>query len=615
MNYHNIKLKRTVIAFSISMMVSGTYAQQADDTTQGKRLDNARVDMHTVPAPAEIEPAVSYPLPSGVSRSDVAIMKAMQNKLPERPATVRKSFGENLSGALFVSGKAYLTDFSRAELDQLIARFKNKQNLKIAVSGHTDNQRLSPATKKLFKDNQGLSEARALTVATYLRDGMGLKTEQLAIEGLGESRPLESNDTPEGMAKNRRVELRIWFDEVAYTAPAAPIPQVARAACAQEAAAASDLPFRITIDGEPVNINDKALEADRQRCVDVALEKGDIQVRYDSLATAPAMNVWATPNGVVQGEAAEFRAWSNYIPWVKKSELRLFRPGQKTQETPLAVLPMSWTTSTKWTPPANAGEQLFYLLRVYDEQGRFDETGLKPLTILAHARPLNDNDKIERERLTGYGENSLNLRNIPVTGGTVTVNGTHLKTGQRVEALGLELPVDPNGKFAIKQIMPNGPHTVEVKVTEADGRFTTFRRNLTIAKDDWFYVALGDLTVGRNQVAGPASLVTTDTQHYDDRVYVDGRGAFYLKGKIKGDYLLTASADTREQPIDQLFSNFSSKDPRYLLRNINPDLYYPVYGDDSTTVDDAPTQGKFFVKLEKGDSHIMWGNFQASWSG
>jgi hypothetical protein len=32
-------------------------------------------------------------------------------------------------------------------------------------------------------------------------------------------------------------------------------------------------------------------------------------------------------------------------------------------------------------------------------------------------------------------------------------------------------------------------------------------------------------------------------------------------------------------------------------------------------VDDAPTQGKFFVKLQKGDSHVMWGNFQTSWSG
>ena len=51
------------------------------------------------------------------------------------------------------------------------------------------------------------------------------------------------------------------------------------------------------------------------------------------------------------------------------------------------------------------------------------------------------------------------------------------------------------------------------------------------------------------------------------------------------------------------------------MRNLNPDLYYPVYGDDSTVVDDAPTQGKFYVRLEKGDSHVMWGNFQTAWSG
>lgn len=121
--------------------------------------------------------------------------------------------------------------------------------------------------------------------------------------------------------------------------------------------------------------------------------------------------------------------------------------------------------------------------------------------------------------------------------------------------------------------------------------------------------------MGRNGVTGPASLVTGDTTHYEGKTYIDGRGAFYLKGKIKGEYLLTAAADTREGPFKDLFSNFSSKDPRYLLRNINPDLYYPVYGDDSTTVDDAPTQGKFYVKLEKGDSHVMWGNFQTTWSG
>ncbi len=388
------------------------------------------------------------------------------------------------------------------------------------------------------------------------------------------------------------------------------------ASCAPAAAAAAELPFRVSVDGEPLNLDEAPREADRQRCTDVALEKADIQVRYDSLSMTPALNVWTTPNGVVRGQPVEFRVWANYLPWIRKAELRIFGPGQQVQEKPLLILPANWTAASAWTVPADTrDEQLFYLLRVYDSEGRFDESSLKSLTLLAREKPLADTETLERERLVGYGENSLALRNIPVSGGTVTVNGSHLQAGQSVEALGLALPVDANGKFAIKQILPAGPNTVEVKVGNADGTATTFRRNLTIPKDDWFYIAVGDLTVGKNNVAGPASLVTSDTQHYEDKVYVDGRGAFYLKGKIKGDWLLTASADTREQPIKDLFSNFSQKDPRYLLRNIDPDLYYPVYGDDSTTVDDAPTQGKFYVRLEKGDSHVMWGNFQTAWSG
>lgn len=393
--------------------------------------------------------------------------------------------------------------------------------------------------------------------------------------------------------------------------------QQAAAACKPQAAKGANAPFRITIDGQPLNTTDTPNEADAQRCTDVALEKADIQVRYDSLSISPAMNAWATPNAVVKGEMVEFRAWSNYIPWIKKVELRLFHTGQKTQEKPFEIVPIGWSGAARWVVPVStADDRVFYLLRVYDAQGRFDETNLKPLNLLAHAMPENkDKDRIERERLVGYGENSLALRNIPVTGGTVTVNGSKFKPGQRIEALGLELPIDAQGKFAIKQIMAVGPQSVEVVLKDVDGRTSMFRRSLNIAANDWFYLALGDLTIGKNGVSGPAQLVTGDLDHYDGKVYVDGRAAFYLKGKIKGEWLLTGSADTREGPVKDLLSNFSSKDPQYLLRNIDPDLYYPVYGDDSTTVDDAPTQGKFFVKLQKGDSQILWGNFQTSWSG
>ncbi len=601
-------MKKTVLAITIGLMFIPIAGAEED---AGKRVDNARVDIHALPAAGEVQPDFAYPMPSGVSHGDALTMRAAAGQLPTTPAQIKETLSDTLgNGAFFASGSAELTAVAKGALVAFAASYKGKSNLRLSVVGHTDNQRLSTRSKKIFGDNQGLSEARALAVADFLRKELGMPASAAAMSGRGEATPVANNATAEGMAKNRRVEVQIWHDLMTPPAP------VVRAPCAPMVAPQADAPFRVTVDGEPLDLDGKPLEADRQRCTDVALEKADIQVRFDNLAIAPAMNIWATPNGVLRGEKVEFRAWSNYILWVKKAELRLFRPGQQVQETPLAVLPVDWNGITGWTVPADfKDDQLFYLLRVTDADGVFDETALKPLTLLAHPKPPGDEQTIERERLAGYGENSLALRNIPVSGGTVTVNGRALKPGQSVETLGQIVPVDANGKFAIKQIMPAGAHTVAVKVGNADGTATTFRRNLSIAKDDWFYIALGDLTVGKNSVAGPAALVTSDTQHYDQKVYMDGRAAFYLKGKIKGEYLLTMAADTREQPLGDLFTNFSSKDPRYLLRNINPDLYYPVYGDDSTVVDDAPTQGKFYVKLEKGDSHVMWGNFQTSWSG
>jgi hypothetical protein len=63
------------------------------------------------------------------------------------------------------------------------------------------------------------------------------------------------------------------------------------AACSGAApASANDLPFRITVDGEPVVGDTLKPEPDRQRCVDVALAKNEIQVRYDPLQAKPALN-------------------------------------------------------------------------------------------------------------------------------------------------------------------------------------------------------------------------------------------------------------------------------------------------------------------------------------
>ncbi|MEO1307183.1 MAG: TonB-dependent receptor, partial [Pseudomonadota bacterium] len=102
----------------------------------------------------------------------------------------------------------------------------------------------------------------------------------------------------------------------------------------------------------------------------------------------------------------------------------------------------------------------------------------------------------------------------------------------------------------------------------------------------------------------------TDDPDYSD-TYERGRVAFYLKGKVRGDVLITAALDTGEEDLDQIFSNLDEKNPRELIERIDPDEYYPVYGDDSTAETDAPTAGKFYVKIERNDSHVLWGTFDS----
>ena len=115
--------------------------------------------------------------------------------------------------------------------------------------------------------------------------------------------------------------------------------------------------------------------------------------------------------------------------------------------------------------------------------------------------------------------------------------------------MGMPVPVDGTGDFAIRQIMSSGPHQIEVAILDDSGVVSEFSRSATIPDHDFFYVALADLTVGRNATTGAASLVRPDKKdEYDKKYYVNGRLAFYLKGKIRGEYLLTAAADTRDQP-------------------------------------------------------------------
>jgi outer membrane protein OmpA-like peptidoglycan-associated protein len=80
----------------------------------------------------------------------------------------------------------------------------------VTIQGHTDNV---PIRYAAFKDNQQLSEARAAAVVKFLVDLLGVPKEYLRSEGFGDTRPVASNDTPEGKQANRRVEIVIHTRE------------------------------------------------------------------------------------------------------------------------------------------------------------------------------------------------------------------------------------------------------------------------------------------------------------------------------------------------------------------------------------------------------------------
>ena len=107
---------------------------------------------------------------------------------------------------LFDSGKAELKRTTSAELDHIRTVLREKYPGKqIDVVGHTDTDPIKKS-KDLWKDNWELSAQRALSVTRYLI-ARGIDEKIIRAAGCGETRPVVSNATASGKAKNRRVEI------------------------------------------------------------------------------------------------------------------------------------------------------------------------------------------------------------------------------------------------------------------------------------------------------------------------------------------------------------------------------------------------------------------------
>lgn len=257
-----------------------------------------------------------------------------------------------------------------------------------------------------------------------------------------------------------------------------------------------------------------------------------------------------------------------------------------------------WTGKTKSKEPVKSGVYSYRLI-VRDREGHEDWTPLKYFRVISKLDrfapenpvvevPATGNMVVEREgkrSIPTAGRPTLQVRGTTVPWNNIVVNG---------EPVGVNL----DGSFQTELFVPPGRQAITIVTTDPEGNSVSYQEEVVVKDSYFFMVGLAEEEIGGNIIDGNAEVVGREDQFHHG-FYQDGRLAYYLKAKIKGRFLVTSSYDT-DDPRSELFTN------------LDPDAYYPVYGDDSEITYDANTKQRFYILIEMDRSSLKWGSYNTN---
>lgn len=341
----------------------------------------------------------------------------------------------------------------------------------------------------------------------------------------------------------------------------------------------------------------------------------------------------------------QFYVRGNYPAFIERLEISIYRANDADLIEPLVVVPLevAAVSQVAWdgTLPAKyrfrKGDALVYVVRATGAEGQVDETSPRSLQLVSPeeaergAAALRNSterrlgnamssDQAQAQSLIDdvFAENGLRQQNIPLYGSRVRIQGRNIPADAGLNINGQSYPVDLERKFVAEYLVPVGRHRFDITLGPAGGSAATSAPAYTLDVDVtgryFFGVGLADVTVAQNKVSGSSRPFVGDSRYQDD-VISDGRLAFYGKAKLRGKYLVTAQADTTERDLERLFDGFTKADPQDVFRRLDPDLYYPVYGDDSNTYRDVDTMGRFYLRVDWDKNQALWGNYATGLTG
>ena len=150
-------------------------------------------------------------VPQSAYDEQAAQLKQAQAQIAAQQAEIAKMQAGNrwvMAGdLLFPEGGYELSAAGQAALSRYATQLRSVQNVKVVVYGFTDNLPVRPALQRAgIADNLDLSSRRASSVVAYLRS-QGVSPNILSAKGFGDTHPVAPNDTPQGRAQNRRIEI------------------------------------------------------------------------------------------------------------------------------------------------------------------------------------------------------------------------------------------------------------------------------------------------------------------------------------------------------------------------------------------------------------------------
>lgn len=540
-----------------------------------------------------------------LAKFDSPVQAGQQTPVVETRMSREKAVLEDRQYVVNLTFETLSAELSPQDRDQLLAlaeEWQGVRDIRIAAVGHSDNQQIAPHNRGLFANNYVLSSRRALAAATFLADALNVDSTMVTVEGRGADLPIARNSTEAGRRANRRVELRL-----SGTRPTRP----------------SFLEVTQAISGVVIASTQGAIPG-----MEETSDKSLLELAFEDDAGLPSGQIEA-PLAALQPGIELLLPAEGFHPSIPSTKISVkHRPGQSVRVelngrpvNPLnfdgsEVTPDQAIAVSRWKGVDLADGENSLRIKVTEANGAI--AAILERDIVFSGTAVRGEVVPELSVLVADGKTR------PVIAVRLYDRAGNVSRQGAVGSFRIEAPyrswweveferknkiVAVGDREPVYRVGQNGIALIELEPTTQAGeakltlnfdnrRQQEMRAWLSSQPRDWIMVGFAEGTAGYNTLS--KNMTAATRAGFDDGYFDDGRVAFFAKGQIKGEYLLTMAYDSDRD---------RGASPDRFESPVDPNAYYGLYADKSEQRYDAASQRRLYLKIERRQFFAMFGDY------